>query len=439
MSATAALIPAFLIFFIFVLVIPVTIGVYVYRDAKRRRMNALLWALVSALVPSLIGLIIYLLVRGNFSDLHCPQCEAPVTVQFVVCPKCGTKLRPSCPNCSMPIEPDWQVCPRCAQQLPEMQNDVQIPVRAKDRSIWKVLAIVIIVPLLLIGIALFSFRVALVSAGSMSLKETTFDEYAKEMDTEGESAIEDKVMAWLEEIRSEQEPKHAYALRYDYENDNSTEHFFLVYVPGTSNSQRHNFGQSSSIFGITLELELSYTGTDGSFFHVVSSSDKAPKLKITVDGEKFDCDVTVVDYNPTVYYIVPQYDELEPGSVDFFMPERISIVKIVGNYNESVYEVDAEDLKLEILVGIDSAPYLDLEHDIYGNPDGTGGYNFTDGFEIIIEYEVQEDLVLHEDMLRCLAFEQDGVCYLIDDRPDNGRIIREITPEFYNLLESLFA
>ena len=39
-------------------------------------------------------------------------------------------------------------------------------------------------------------------------------------------------------------------------------------------------------------------------------------------------------------------------------------------------------MAFDILVGIDSAPYLDLEHDIYGKPDGTGGYDFKDGFEI---------------------------------------------------------
>ena len=38
--------------------IPVLIGVYVWRDAKGRGMNAPLWTLVSVLAPSLIGFII---------------------------------------------------------------------------------------------------------------------------------------------------------------------------------------------------------------------------------------------------------------------------------------------------------------------------------------------------------------------------------------------
>ncbi len=57
-----------------VLSIPVLIGVYVYQDAKRRGMNAVLWTLVAVIAPALVGFIIYLLVRNGYSDLECPRC-----------------------------------------------------------------------------------------------------------------------------------------------------------------------------------------------------------------------------------------------------------------------------------------------------------------------------------------------------------------------------
>ena len=38
------------------LTIPVMIGVYVYRDAKRRGMNAMAWTLIAVVAPALIGL-----------------------------------------------------------------------------------------------------------------------------------------------------------------------------------------------------------------------------------------------------------------------------------------------------------------------------------------------------------------------------------------------
>lgn len=417
--------------------LPIIIAVYVYRDANRRGMNAILWALVAAIAPALVGLIVYLLVRGNYSDLRCPKCDAPVVEQYVVCPKCGTKLRASCPSCATPVEPDWKVCPKCTQPLPEYQTDIQVPVRSKDTSLWKVLAIVLIIPILLIVMLVFGFSAYLPSGGSVSCREATTQEYFEEMNREVDADIAEKVKDWLDDADITQ--ASSYALRYEHKTDTGNDYYFLVYVPSVGGKQVHSgIGQSSSIFGSTLTLNLSNSSGQATLFNISSSADNAPNLKVTIDGKKIPCNVTTVDYNPTLFYIVPQYDELEPGAAEFFMPERISVVKLLNNHNEGVAEIEDEDIALDILVGIDSAPYLELEHEIYGNPDGTGGYDFTDGFEIIIEYEVHEDLVLHEDMLHCLVFEQDGAYYLADDRPDNGRFIREIDEAFYQELLSLF-
>lgn len=432
-----ALFPAFIVLAVMI-ILPFIIAIYVYRDAKRRGMNAILWTLVAAAAPALIGLIVYLLVRGNHSDLRCPKCDTPVKEQFVLCPKCGIKLRASCPNCATPVEPDWKVCPKCTQPLDEVQTDVQMPVRAKDRSIWKVLVIVLIIPVLLIAILALNLSVSF-SGGSSSFREVSVEEYYEEMNTEGfatEAVIAGRVRAWIDSI--EVTENKAYALRYDYSTDNGKEYFFLVYVPHAGNQINSGMGQSSSIFGTTLTLELQQTGNSGYLFNITSSADKAPNLKIVLDGKKIPCEVTTVDYNPTLFYIVPQYGELEPGATDFFMPERISVVKLINNHNEGVVEVTDEDIALDILVGIDSAPYLDLEHDMYRKQDGSGGYDFKDGFDITIEYKVHEDLVLHDDMLHCLVLKQNGGYYIIDDRPDDGQFIREIDEAFYNELASLF-
>ena len=58
-----------LVYLAFFLAVPIAIGVYVYRDASRRQMNAALWAVVSILAPLFIGFIVYLLGRGSYSDL----------------------------------------------------------------------------------------------------------------------------------------------------------------------------------------------------------------------------------------------------------------------------------------------------------------------------------------------------------------------------------
>ena len=137
--STIMTIPAMIVLAL-IIILPFIVGFFVYRDARQRDMNALLWAFVAALVPAFIGLIIYFLVRGNYANLRCPQCGTPVKESFTVCPKCGAKLRPSCPNCKAPVESDWKVCPLCTTPLPEIQTDIQVPVRPKDRTGWKVLA-----------------------------------------------------------------------------------------------------------------------------------------------------------------------------------------------------------------------------------------------------------------------------------------------------------
>ena len=85
--------------------IPVLVGVYVWRDASRRGMNAPLWTLVAALAPAFIGLIIYLLVRGSWPDLRCPACGAQAEREwagemFSATGKPAKKCSGHCATCS---------------------------------------------------------------------------------------------------------------------------------------------------------------------------------------------------------------------------------------------------------------------------------------------------------------------------------------------------
>lgn len=278
-----------------VLCVPILIGIYVYRDAERRGMNGLLWALVAVFVPSLIGLIIYLLVRGNYSDLKCPGCDAPVKEDYTVCPSCGTKLRPSCPNCSAPVEPEWKVCPRCAQPLSEVENDVMPPVRSKDRTLGKVLLVIILIPVLLIALAIFSFTAG-TGGGAASLGRISFDSYFEEQD---DSEISEAVEKWIDSFDGNTD--HAYAMMYEEAGDDENIYYALVYIPGAGDSHSTGFGQSSGLWGTTFRLELERTGNSGSLYCMKSSAKRAPDLKITVDGQKIKCDTTMVDFNPVIF------------------------------------------------------------------------------------------------------------------------------------------
>lgn len=111
-----------IIFFIWIMVI-----VWVFRDAERRGLNGLLWALL-VLIGNLIGLIIYLIIRNGKTKeeagveeestaVDCIHCGKPVDPGFAFCPGCGKSLKDLCPNCSSEVKGDWQVCPHCGKKL----------------------------------------------------------------------------------------------------------------------------------------------------------------------------------------------------------------------------------------------------------------------------------------------------------------------------------
>ena len=433
-----------LVVLVALLTIPIMIGVYVYRDAKRRGMNAMAWTLIAVVAPALIGFIIYLLVRGNSPDLQCPQCAEPVTEQYVICPHCGAKLRPACPNCSFPVEADWKVCPKCAAPLEGVETPPAPPQRQRDRTLGKILIAIIVVPVALIALAVFGLTAFQSVTGSSTMREVTFDEYDQEQESE---TIREAVHEWLDslEVRSDR----AYALRYDYSNELGAgqEHYYLFYVPAGGQSPSTSFGTDAGLFGTTLNLRLERTGYSGSLYCVQTSVESTPKPRIVLGGKHIRCEVQVVDYNPTLFFIEPNYAQAEPGAVE--LPERLSVVKIVGNANvgvaacspnsvaasenDGVVEVIDADMMLKILSAIDSGERVPMEQ----IPD----YDFKDGFEIVVEYRIQEDLIMHPEMARHLVFMDDGICYLIDDRVTNsanGSAYRVMDEDFYTLLEELF-
>lgn len=418
-----------LVVLVTLLTIPVLIGVYVYRDSRRRRMNAVLWTLIAVVAPALIGFIIYLLIRGNYPDLQCPQCAEPVTEQYAVCPHCGAKLRPSCPNCAFPVELDWKVCPKCAVPLDGAKMHHTPPLRQRDRTLSKILTAIVAVPVALIALAVFGFTVSQSRVGGFStLGEVTFDEYDQEQTSE---TVRKAVHNWLDslEVRSDR----AYALRYDYSSELGAgcEYYYLFYVPDGGQSPSTSFGTDSGLFGITLNLRLERTGYSGSLYCVKTSADSPPTPRVILSGKRIRCETQVVDYNPTLFFIEPNYAQAEPGAAA--LPERLSVVKIVGNANVGATEVTDEDMMLKILSAIDSGERVPVEQ--------IPEYDFKDGFEIIVEYEIHDDLILHPDMARHMVLMHDGTCWLNDDRVTNsahGSSFRMMDGDFYGLLEDLF-
>jgi len=108
-----------------VLVLWIAVIIWVFRDAERRRMSGVLWALL-VFIGNLIGLLIYLIVRSDNPILPreacyaapCPKCGKSVDASHVFCPHCGERLQPVCPKCGKPLEKGWLACPYCGEKLP---------------------------------------------------------------------------------------------------------------------------------------------------------------------------------------------------------------------------------------------------------------------------------------------------------------------------------
>lgn len=442
------------ILLIVTLVIPFSIGVYVYRDAKCRGMNVALWTIISIFAPALIGFIIYLLVRGNYSNLKCSACGNTVKDEYVVCPACGAKLRPVCPKCQAPVEPGWIVCPRCAEQLPQNPEDIVPPNRPKDKTLVKILLCLIVVPVILI-ILMYLLLGANFSAGAASYQEIAVQEY---FDMQESQEISEEVIDWRDNC--DLQSHRAYALRYTKDSGNSNGHYFLVYVPGASNHNEHKFGQSSGLFGTTIKLELNYTGNSGTFFFISSTSDRVPKLQIKLDGDKIPCEVTSVDYNPTLYSITPEYDisDAPEGAVTVEAyveqitedPEMKADQLFVTKYTDTqeigtVEFLDQDDISDMIKI-IDSFDYL-IE-----TPAFLENYTLADFYLITIHYADTTGPAYYEDTSYYYAIEQGGEYYLLESSseyladqddiseqlPDNDNfLVMKIDEDFYGMLSAL--
>jgi len=97
--------------------------VWVYKDAERRNMDGLLWAML-VFIGNVVALIIYLIVRADemkitaaYGTRPCPSCKQPVAENYMFCPHCGAKMETACPACGKPVAPDWKVCPFCGKAL----------------------------------------------------------------------------------------------------------------------------------------------------------------------------------------------------------------------------------------------------------------------------------------------------------------------------------
>lgn len=137
------------VFMLYILII-VCGAIFVYKDAKKRRMNQVLWTIVAIFGPFLMGVIIYLICRKPLVDLQCPKCGEFVNGTEKACHKCGEMLLTKCPECEFPIQIGWKNCPKCGVGFPENFSQ---PVRTykKENGIG---AIIFMILLAVLGLSI---------------------------------------------------------------------------------------------------------------------------------------------------------------------------------------------------------------------------------------------------------------------------------------------
>lgn len=270
------------------LVLPILIGVYVYRDANSRGMNAALWTLIAALAPSGIGLIIYLVVRSDYNSLECPNCKAPILEEYSSCPKCGTSLKAKCTNCGKAIASGWQNCAHCGEPVPA---DAMIPTlpKRKDNGLGKILVAVILIPVLIISTLVFglaSFRSGHpTSVGSVDGMRI-------------EDFAENKVVSdWLKSCDAS--GTGIYVLEYQYPKDKSSNlnrSNYIVYRTGLSKDVSVAAVGFQNFFKESLRIEYNdseITGsTDYHIYQVDYSTTAKVQLEVLVNGQKADYKLT---------------------------------------------------------------------------------------------------------------------------------------------------
>ena len=101
---------------------------YINRDAKRRGMSPVLWTIMAVIIPNLLGIILYFLLRQPLGST-CPQCGNAVQTGFNFCPRCSYKLSPSCPQCQRVVGVNDVYCPYCGTSLRNQDPASRLPTK----------------------------------------------------------------------------------------------------------------------------------------------------------------------------------------------------------------------------------------------------------------------------------------------------------------------
>ena len=321
---------------------------------------------------------------------------------------------------------------------------------------WKILAAIVIIPVVLILVLGLSFS-AVSGGGSSSMREVSFDEYYA--DQEIPESTKEYVREWLDGL--EPRTDHVYALRYTHRFNPESEtkdYYYLIYIPGGGSVERRGFGYSTGLFSTTFKLELEgSSGQDGLYCAMTTSKKDAPHLRVTLNGNRLEAEVTVVDFNPTLYTIASEsdYSMLTNAAGDLYVeqlekemePDIVTITVVADGKEVATGEFDASDFLLNTVAGIHELHYLDER------PAALGSYMLSNYCTLSVHYADTTGEAHYEDTSDYIIVEAEGAYYLLEIGPNSqietileegqitGRddmLVYEISEDAYADLAALF-
>jgi hypothetical protein len=344
------------------------VGLFVYRDAKKRGMPALRWALIAAFFPALMGFIIYLLTRLPRKD------------------------------------PSYT---------------------GRETGLYAVFAALMIIPciLLFLSDSLIRQRDSGLRIRQRGNEALTINEYCERVDVQ----TAEKVRAWFENLPTVNDMPFPPSgmLRYDSEYRGEPRQYYLAALPYSGRSPLVSVDVDTELFASCIKIEAIRTefqnDSEYTLFSFSVAGGTPDKIKVKVGLDDHPSEITVVDYNPTTLYIVPDYSKADPNDETLFLPERLSVsnceVKKTGGGHQfsPVGSVVIEDRSkvFEILKTIDSAETIDTWSAI----DSSNEQDYNEAFIITAEYRIRPGFVMHEDMVSfCVRLDTEtGEC-IIDER-----------------------
>ena len=164
---------------------------------------------------------------------------------------------------------------------------------------------------------------------------------------------------------------------------------------------------------------------------MTTSKKAAPQLRVTLDGKRLEDEITVVDFNPTLYTIASEsdYSMLTNAAGDLYVeqfekemePDFVTITMVEDGQEVAAGKFDAPDFLLNTVVGIHELQHLDAF------PSSLENYQLSDYSTLSVHYADTTGEAHYEDTSDYLIVEAENAWYLIEIGPNS--VIEKILEE----------